>query len=377
MSATRCLFAVAAVALAVGGGWAGPAADPAVDRPWGVAPFAGEGVAGFRDGPREAARFNWPTAVAVTPDWSVYVADFGNHRIRRVDPGGRVTTLAGSGADGFADGTGPAAAFSGPNGLALGPDGALYVADAGNARIRRVALDGAVTTVAGDGVRGVRDGPAARARFVYPTGLAFDRKGLLYVVDRWANNVRVVTPEGVVGTLAGDGTPALRDGPGPVARFNNPLAAVWDTHWGLVVADSGNHALRRVGPDAVVTTLAGGPEPGTMDGPADVAAFAWNTGLVGDGEGGFFVSDAHNHRIRHMSHGRDVSTVAGTGVAGERDGPAEVASFRFITGIARDLAGNLLVADSGAHRIRRVVRGDAQVVRAGPGIAVAAPLADD
>ncbi len=345
-----------------------------LDPAWRVVTFAGDGVMGWRDGPRNQARFNWPTDVVVGPDWRVYVADFGNNVIRVISAQGEVTTLAGSGNEGFADGVGSMARFNGPNGMTMGPDGALYVADAGNARIRRVGLDGTVTTVAGSGIRGILNGPAKTARFGYPTGVAFDQKGLMYVVDRWANMVRVMTPDGMVGTLAGDGNAGLRDGPGPVARFDSPLSAVWDTHWGLLVTDSGNHAVRRVGPTAMVTTLVGGPEPGNMDGPPDLAAFFWDTGLVGDGRGGIYVTDAHNHRIRYMDPDRQVTTVAGSGLEGGRDGPALQASFAFITGIARDPAGNLLVADSGAHRIRWVVKGEARSVSLGPKAAIAGLL---
>jgi hypothetical protein len=342
---------------------------------WKVATFAGDGTAGATNGAKDQARFNWPTDLVVTPDWQVFVADFGNHLIRRISSDGEVSTLAGSGQPGFADGVGHHAAFSGPNGLALGPDGHLYVADAGNARIRRVVLHGAdvgtVTTVAGGPERGVRDGPGAAARFVYPTGIAFDLKGLLYVVDRWANMVRVITPDGQVGHLAGDGKPGRRDGPGPIARFDNPLSAVWLPRLGLVVTDSGNHAVRRIAANGVVTTLVGGPLPGNMDGPRDVAAFAWPIGVEGDGHGGIYVADAKNYRIRHIDSDLVVSTVAGRGFEGLADGAGPDAGFGFITGLGRDMAGNLLVADSAAHRIRWVLKGDRRVVGLGGGLALA------
>lgn len=334
---------------------------------WRVEPFAGDGVPGHRDGPRDRARFNWPTDAAVAPDWTVYVADFGNHRIRRIDAEGRVSTLAG-GAEGFADGKGAEARFSGPNALTLGPDGALYVADSGNARIRRVGPKGVVTTLAGDGTRGVLGGPAAEARFVYPTGLAFGPDGALYVVDRWAHMVRKVAPDGRVSTLAGNGEAGFADGPGIEARFNNPLSAAWDPVRGLVVTDSGNNAVRRVAPDGTVTTLVGGPFPGGADGPREVARFAWDTGVVADGHGGLYVADAQNHRVRRVTAALYVTTVAGSGEEGTLDGPDRLARFGFITGLALDPAGNLIVADSGASRLRRVSRGGGGVVRAwGPG----------
>lgn len=365
-SAGRVRFTglVAAICLAAGFALAADAALPPHVPPdtWRVVPFAGSGVAGHLDGPKERARFNWPTDVAVAPDWTVYVADFGNHRLRRIAPDGQVTTLAGD-VEGFADGKGTAARFSGPNAIVLGPDGNLYVADAGNARIRRVTPSGVATTVAGDGVRGMLDGPGTKARFAYPTGLAFAPDGRLYVVDRWAHSVRAVAPDGTVTTVAGDGIQGFLDGPGPEARFDNPLAATWDPHWGLVVADSGNHAIRRIDRGGQVTTLAGGPFPRSADGPPDEAGFHWDTGLVSDGRGGVYVSDAENHRVRRLTPSLFITTVAGSGREGAVDGPDHEAAFTFITGITLDPADNLLVADSGAHRIRRIVRGGAGRVR--------------
>jgi len=351
-----------ALALALGAA----APPPAMPRAaWRVVPFAGTGVPGHLDGPKEDARFNWPTDVAVAPDWTVYVADFGNNRLRVISPEGRVRTLAG-GDEGYADGPGEDARFSGPNGITLGPDGALYVADAGNARIRRVTPDGRTSTLAGDGLRGLRDGPAATAEFAYPTGLAFDPGGRLYVVDRWAHCVRAVAPDGVVTTVAGNGEPGFVDGPGSEARFDNPLSATWDPEWGLVVTDSGNHALRRVAPDGTVGTLVGGPFPKVADGPAERAGFYWDTGIVSDGRGGLYVSDAQNHKVRRLTRTLFVTTVAGSGRQGVVDGPDRQAAFAFITGITLDPAENLLVADSGANRIRRIVRGGAGRVRAAP-----------
>lgn len=357
--------ALSLAALAALAAFAAAPPPPMPGAAWRVVPFAGTGQAGHRDGPKADARFNWPTDVAVAPDWTVYVADFGNNRLRVVSPEGRVRTLAGAGA-GFADGTGEAARFSGPNGIALGPDGNLYVADAGNARIRRVTPGGAVTTIAGDGVRGLLDGPGLSARFAYPTGLAFDPDGRLYVVDRWAHCVRSVAADGAVTTVAGNGVPGFVDGPGSEARFDNPLSATWDPEWGLVVTDSGNHALRRVDPDGTVTTLVGGPFPRTSDGPPERAGFYWDTGIVSDGHGGLYVSDAQNHKVRRLTRTLFLTTVAGSGRPGVRDGPDRQATFAFITGITLDPADNLLVADSGANRIRRIVRGGTGLVRRAP-----------
>lgn len=313
---------------------------------------------GHQDGTGPEARFKWPTDVAIADDFTAWVADFGNNCIRRIGADGRVSTVAGDGQAGFADGTGSAARFDGPNGIALGRDGNLYVADAGNARIRKMTPGGSVTTVAGDGTRGHRDGPAGFARFNYPTGIAAAPDGTLYVVDRWDHRVRVIHPDGTVGTVAGDGKPGFVDG--PAARFNNPLSAVWDAHWGLVVTDSGNQAVRRIDSGGTVTTLAGG-SPGDADGVGAAARFHWVTGIAGDGRGNLYLADTLNFRVRRMDRQRRVERVAGSGIQGVTDGPGTIARFAFMTGLERDPAGNLWVTDSKAAAVRRIMRGSLTV----------------
>lgn len=338
-------------------GWSSPLVESATaadSGPWQVVTLVGDGRPGDRDG--IDARLNWPTDLVVTDDWTVYVADFGNHRIRKIDPDGRVSTLAGSG-PGYADGRGDKAAFFNPNGLALGPDGNLYVADAGNARIRKVTPDGWVTTVAGDGLRGVVDGPGNKARFAYPTGLTFAPDGTLFVVDRWAHMVRAIAPDGQVRIVAGGGQAGFVDGPNIHARFNNPLSITWDDHWGLVVTDPGNRAIRTISPDSVVHTLVGGSRV-----PMQRSPFRWNTGVVSDGHGRLYVTDAGRLQVWQVDRQGHSSRVAGSGREGATNGPGDSARFAFITGIIRDPAGNLLLADSGAHQIRRLIQGASQLV---------------
>jgi sugar lactone lactonase YvrE len=209
-----------------------------------VTTLAGSGQA-FADGTGAAASFNSPTAVAVIPSSGVIVvADLSNHRIRLVTPGGVVTTLAGGGA-GFANGTGAAASFNGPYGVAVLPGGNIVVADQSNHRIRLVTPEGVVTTLAGSGSGGSVDGTGTAASFYYPTGVAVTSTGDIVVADQSNHRIRLVTyPEGVVTTLAGGGAGSA-DGTGTGANFNNPASVALNPLTGaIVVADTSNNRIR-------------------------------------------------------------------------------------------------------------------------------------
>jgi sugar lactone lactonase YvrE len=330
-----------------------PELTPATAR---VVTVAGNGLRGRTDGHGELAQFNWPTGVAVGHDWTLYVADYANHLIRKVSPDGTVTTLAG-GPPGSADGPGSAARFKGPDSLVLAPSGDLYVADADNRQIRKIAPDGAVTTVAGSGEPGDRDGPARTAQFTYPTGIAVDGRGVLYVADRGAHRIRTITPEGRVTTLAGSGRPGYTDAMGAAAQFHDPMTVVVDPAGRLFVADSGTHTIRMITPDGRVSTLAGGGQPGFADGAGRAARFNWPTGLARDEAGNLYVADSNNSNIRKITPDGMVTTLAGSGRAGADDGPGRSARFSFPTGVGVDRQGNLYIADSANHLIRRISPG--------------------
>lgn len=221
-----------------------------------VATVAGDGSPGARDGAAAGASFGEPYGVAVGPDGSVYVSDAGeSNRVRKLTPLGEVQTLAG-GRDGFADGAGAGAAFSTPSGLALDAAGNLYVADTGNNRVRRVTRDGVVTTLAGDGAAGFRDGAGAEARFDAPVGVAVGRDGEVYVADTYNDRVRVISRDGSVKTLAGKGTPGHADGGAlDAALFDTPCGLAVAEDGEVYVADTGNNRLRRITKDGQVSTL--------------------------------------------------------------------------------------------------------------------------
>ncbi len=202
--------------------------------------------------------------MAVDSAGNVYVADTGNSTIREVTPAGVVTTLAGwSGHTGSGDGTGSAARFYDPEGVAVDSTGNVYVADYFNYTIRKVTPAGVVTTLAGSvGSSGTNDGVGSAARFSYPKGVAVDSAGNVYVADNGNSTIRQVTPAGVVTTLAGSpGLYGSSDGTGSNARFGGPSGVAVDSADNVYVADTDNQTIRKVTPAGVVTTLAGSPGP--------------------------------------------------------------------------------------------------------------------
>jgi hypothetical protein len=220
-----------------------------------VSTLAGDGAPGFADGAARASRFADPFGVAVGTDGTVYVTDAGeSNRIRKVTPEGAATTLAGS-REGFADGSGANASFNTPSALALDASGNLYVADTGNNRVRKVTPEGLVTTLAGEGGAGFVDGPASQAQFNAPVGVAVDKEGNVYVADTYNDRVRLITKEGVVRTLAGAGSPAYADGAGASALFDTPCGVAVSDAGEVYVADTGNDRLRKITKDGQVTTL--------------------------------------------------------------------------------------------------------------------------
>ncbi len=247
------------------------------------------GVTGSADGTGAAAQFLTPSGVAVDPSTgNLYVADSLNYTIRMITPAGVVTTLAGT-ADqpGSADGTGAAARFEGPSGVAVDPTtGNLYVVDGDT--IRMITPAGVVTTLAGTaGVSGSADGTGAAAQFYFPSGVAVDDAGNVYVADSGNGTIREITPAGVVTTLAGTaGQLGSADGTGAAAQFDDPTNVAVDGAGNVYVADDGNETIREITPAGVVTTLAGtAGQQGSADGTGAAARFFQPAGLAVDGAG--------------------------------------------------------------------------------------------
>jgi len=327
-------------------------------------------VSGSADGTGPSARFYLPAHVAVDGAGNLYVTEFGNSTIRKVTTAGVVTTLAGTaGMLGSADGTGPTARFHTPSGIAIDSAGNLYVADQGNGTLRKVTPAGVVTTLAGTaGAFGNADGTGSTARFTGPADVAIDGAGKLYVVDVLSSILRTVTPSGTVATLAGSvPVSGSADGTGSTARFNFPLGVAVDSAGTVYVADTSNHALRKVTSAGVVTTLAGTPAtPGSADGTGSAARFNFPNGVAVDSAGTLYVADTSNDTIRKVTSAGVATTLAGTpATPGSADGTGSAARFNIPTGVAVDSAGTLYVADNSNHTIRKVTSGGVVTTLAG------------
>ncbi len=317
------------------------------------------GVAGSADGAGSAALFTNPGGVAVDSAGTVYVADTGNHTVRKVTPSGMVTTLAGqAGVPGSADGAGSAARFAAPESVAVESAGAVYVADTGNSAIRVISPAGIVRTLAGEaGAPGGADGLGNAARFNQPAGVAVDSAGNVFVADTWNGTIRRITAAGLTTTLAGSpGAEGISDGVGTNAGFYLPEAVAVDNGGNVYVADGRNRTIRKITPAGVVTTLAGlAGAWGSADGVGSNARFGLPWGLAVDSAGNLYVADMGDGTIRKITPDRRVTTVAGrAGYAGHLDGTAATAVFNQPAGVARDGAGNLYVADMGDDTIRKI-----------------------
>jgi sugar lactone lactonase YvrE len=345
-----------------GGGDAGP--DASLSIVVTVSTLAGSGTKGFGDGPGGAALFGEPKGTAVDALGYVYVADDQNNRMRKIEPNGDTSTLAGNGTIGFNDGSGGpngTAQLYHPFGTAVDAHGYVYVAEFDGNRIRKITPNGTTSTLAGGmGVQGYVDGsggPNGTTRFFIPHGVAVDSLGNVYVGDTGNNRVRKVAPNGTTSTLAGNGTAGFTDGSAGTASFSNPWGVAVDAQGNVYVADSSNSRIRKIAPNGVTSTLAGNGTVGFADGsggPNGTAQFHAPEGIAVDAQGNVYVGDTGNNRIRKIALDGMTSTLAGDGTGGFADGPGGAAQFHHPSGLAVDAQGNIYVADLLNNRIRKV-----------------------
>ena len=323
---------------------------------------------------KTSTEFNTPEGVAFDTSGNMFVADSENNRIRKiVISTGVVTTLAGSGSEAFADGTGTAASFNTPNGMAVDTSGNLFVVDKGNNRIRKIVIStGQVSTLAGSGSAGFADGTGTAASFDIPNGMAVDTSGNLFVADTSNHRIRkIVISTGVVSTLAGSGTQGfLDDASGSLAQFDTPRDVAVDASGNMYVGDRSNHRIRKIViSSGAVSTLAGSGATGSFDSTGTTASFNYPQGVAVDTSGNVFVTDSENRRIRKIVISTAVvSTLAGS-TYGFADGTGALARFRLPVGVALDASGNVFVTDSDNHSIRKVTPGGVVTTVSGtPGV---------
>ena len=261
-----------------------------------VSTYAGTGVSGSLDGPALNATFYHPFGLELDSSGNLYVADYRNHKIRIIYSNGTVSTFAGTDARGSLDGPASSATFFFLYDIELDPHGNLYVADYGNNKIRIIYSNGTVSTFAGTGARGSLDGPALNATFNYPRGLELDSSGNLYVADYRNHKIRIIHSNGTVSTYAGTGGYGSLDGPALNATFNYPSGLELDSSGNLYVTDTGNHKIRIIYSNGTVSTFAGTGASGSLDGPALNATFYYPFGLELDSSGNLYVSTIINIR---------------------------------------------------------------------------------
>ncbi|WP_264446524.1 hypothetical protein [Novosphingobium sp. JCM 18896] len=303
-----------------------------------LAVVSGDGIRGHRDGDAGTARFSDPFALAFDPDGSLYVADAGDtDRIRKLEPSGRISTLPG--------------VFDTPSGLAIDPMGNVIVADTGANAIRKISPAGVLTTIAGGAGPGYRDGPASQALFNGPIGIAVDDRANVYVADTYNDRIRVITAAGLVRTLAGGSLPGFADGQGSAAAFNTPCGLALDGDGNLLIADTGNDAIRRVDKDGHVMTLARtAPDDrgGVLKAPVGVAR-TW--------DGFLYVSSFRRGRIVQIAPSGRISVLLGPDALAPGNAALRMGSP---AGLALDRDGALYIADSSQYAVLKLVpRGQA------------------
>lgn len=321
-----------------------------------VSTFAGSGSVGSADGNGIAASFNLPTVVTIDSFGNVFVVDRSNHKIRKITPNGDVTTFAGSGFSGSADGIGTAASFRYPDGAVFDSQNNLFVSDQSNHKIRKITPDGTVTTFAGSGTIGAANGIGTAASFYYPAGMAVDAVDNLYIADYGNNKIRKISPDGTVSTFAGTGVAGSSDGNVSTAQFNGATGVCVDSFGNVFVADYYNNKIRKIDTSGEVSTFAGSGTIGSADGIGNAASFHYPAIVAVDAANNLFITDEENHKIRKITTDRTVTTFAGNGTIGATDGISTLAQFNFPTGVAVDNSNNVFVCDYSNHKIRKINR---------------------
>jgi trimeric autotransporter adhesin len=319
--------------------------------------FSGDG------GPASQAALNWPVGVTISGSAEIIVTDYLNNRVRKVAPSGTITTIAGTTTAGAGGDGGPAtsAQLNLPADVAVKADGTIFVADSANNKVRKISSGGTITTYTGTGSAGNSgdNGAATSARLNNPSGLDLDPAGNLYIADSKSHRIRKVNTSGLITRFAGDSRGSSGDGGNAVsAKLNNPVDVAVAPDGSVYIADYGNHKIRKVSPSGIISTVAGTGTAGYSGdgGPGTSAQLSSPAGVAVDPVGNVYIADGGNNRIRRLDTAGVITTVAGTGASGYSGdgGPAVNASMMFPARVALDAEGNFYLADTLNDRIRRV-----------------------
>jgi uncharacterized protein (TIGR03437 family) len=327
-----------------------------------ISAFAGTGAQLGDGGVATASQLLQPTGTALDAAGNLYIADTANHRIRKVDKSGKISTIAGTGVVGYSgDGSAATAAqLNFPSGVAVDSNGNILIADTGNSRIRQISPTGNMTTVAGTGTYGFGgDGASAtRAQLASPTCVRVDANNNIYISDADVGRIRKVNSQGTISTVAGgNGTSYGDGGQATAARLISPGCVAFDAANNMYIADTWDNTVRKVDSSGTITTYAGNINLlgfAGDGGAATAAALFLPYDIAIDGAGNLFIADTANARIRKVTTSGMISTVAGTGVFGVSGdgGPATAAQIGGVTGMSIDQKGNLYLADEYNNRIR-------------------------
>ncbi|QEC79292.1 IPT/TIG domain-containing protein [Mucilaginibacter ginsenosidivorax] len=321
-----------------------------------VTPFAG-GSLGWTDGSGTAAQFNNPAGVALDASGNLYIAENSGQRIRKATPAGIVSTIAGTyRVAGSADGPGSSATFNSPYGVAVDAAGNIYISETAGRKIRKITPAGVVSTFAGSGTKGVADGTGTAASFNVPEGLCFDKSGNLYVADIQNNNIRKITPAGVVSTFAGStsGTPGAANGLGTTASFFGPTGIVADATGNLYVTDAGNHKIRKITAAGAVSDLVGDGTANWRDGTGTSAALNDPYAIAIDELGNLYEAEYYFSLVRKITPAGVITTIAGNGIEGSASAVGNAATFNDVKGMACDGHGNLYIGEGYNSDVRKM-----------------------
>ncbi|MFB9843546.1 NHL repeat-containing protein [Mucilaginibacter ginsenosidivorans] len=332
------------------------AVTPTIPKVLTVTTLAGSTTIGHQDGIAAAAGFNNASGLAFSSDGTLYVGDWANNLIRKINVNtGAVSTFAGTVAPGFNDGPISSAIFNGTANIVFDKSGNLFIADEENNRIREITTAGNAVTIAGSGLQGSADGVGTAASFFHPEGMVIDANNNLYVADN-NNTIRKINlATKQVSTYAGTGVRGFKNGPVASATFSSPYGLAMDANGDIYVGDIVNNCIRKITVSTgMVSTFAGTSVQGLSNGPALNATFYFPCGVAFDPKGNLFVAELKNNTIRKIATDGTVSTYAGTGQKGATNGPATQATFSQPIGLAIDASGNVFVADEYNSEIREI-----------------------